>query len=165
MVDLDTRLPSVVRRARDPASECSKERSCPGLTAAWVWRLALADDAQRELAVAGVLPDQREPLRVWSFATLGKYFTFRVMISADQPVISNGPYRVLRHPGYAGAELAFIGVGLMYGNWVSVAALTLLPVIGIVNRIRVEEKALFNALGDTYRRYAATHKRLVPFIW
>jgi protein-S-isoprenylcysteine O-methyltransferase Ste14 len=66
-------------------------------------------------------------------------------------VISNGPYRVLCHPSY---ELAFIGVGLMYGNWISVAALTLLPLIGIVNRIRVEEKALFSALGDDYRRDA-----------
>jgi protein-S-isoprenylcysteine O-methyltransferase Ste14 len=104
-------------------------------------------------------------LRLWSFATLGRYFTFHVMASADQPVISNGPYRVLRHPSYAGGELAFIGVGLMYGNWISVAALTLLPLIGIVNRIRVEEKALFGTLGDAYARYAATHKRLIPSIW
>jgi protein-S-isoprenylcysteine O-methyltransferase Ste14 len=36
---------------------------------------------------------------------------------------------------------------------------------GLVFRIRVEERALPQNLGDDYRNYAATHKRLVPFIW
>jgi protein-S-isoprenylcysteine O-methyltransferase Ste14 len=32
-------------------------------------------------------------------------------------------------------------------------------------RIYVEEKALFEDLGDRYRTYAASHKRLIPFVW
>ena len=36
---------------------------------------------------------------------------------------------------------------------------------GLVFRIRVKERALTRNLGDGYRSYAATHKRLVPFIW
>ena len=36
---------------------------------------------------------------------------------------------------------------------------------GLVFRIRVEERALLQSLGDGYRDYAATHKRLVPLIW
>ena len=43
-------------------------------------------------------------LRLWSFQTLGRYFTFTVQTSQDQPVISAGPYRVIRHPGYAGVQ-------------------------------------------------------------
>jgi isoprenylcysteine carboxyl methyltransferase (ICMT) family protein YpbQ len=39
-------------------------------------------------------------LRGWSFAALGQYFTFTVMVSSDQPVVTAGPYRVLRHPSY-----------------------------------------------------------------
>ena len=35
----------------------------------------------------------------------------------------------------------------------------------LVFRIRIEERALLQNLGDDYRTYAATHKRLVPFIW
>ena len=45
-------------------------------------------------------------LRGWSIMTLGDYFTGRVMVSADQPVITAGPYRVLRHPSYTGFLLA-----------------------------------------------------------
>jgi hypothetical protein len=37
-------------------------------------------------------------LRGWSIKTLGEYFTGRVMVSADQPVVTAGPYRLLRHP-------------------------------------------------------------------
>jgi protein-S-isoprenylcysteine O-methyltransferase Ste14 len=104
-------------------------------------------------------------LRVWSFRTLGRYFTFTVQTSADQPVITAGPYRVIRHPSYAGMLLAVIGIGCFIANWWSLLALTAAVAVGIIVRIRVEERALFATLGDSYRAYAATHKRLVPFVW
>ena len=104
-------------------------------------------------------------LRWWSFHTLGQYFTFKVQTSADQPVISTGPYRLLRHPGYTGAELELLGLGLLYGNWIGVLALVTFPMIGLVNRIRIEEQALCGELGDSYRSYASTRKRMIPFVW
>ena len=104
-------------------------------------------------------------LRLWSFRTLGRYFTFIVQTSSDQPVITSGPYRVIRHPSYAGLLLIVMGVGLFIGNWLSLASLTAAVAGGLVLRIRVEERALLQSLGDSYRAYAATHKRLVPLIW
>lgn len=41
-------------------------------------------------------------LRQWSFHTLGRYFTFIVQTSEDQPVIADGPYQVIRHPAMPG---------------------------------------------------------------
>ncbi|HEV7525317.1 MAG TPA: isoprenylcysteine carboxylmethyltransferase family protein [Acidimicrobiia bacterium] len=104
-------------------------------------------------------------LRLWSFRTLGRYFTFTVQTSHDQPVITDGPYRLIRHPSYAGVLLVFIAVGLFMGNWWSLVCLTVAATSGLVFRIRVEERALMQSLGDDYRDYAATRKRLVPFIW
>ena len=104
-------------------------------------------------------------LRLWSFHSLGRYFTFTVQTSSDQPVIDAGPYRVIRHPSYAGLFLVIVAVGLFIGNWWSLLCLTLAVAAGLVFRIRVEERALMETLGDNYRRYAATRKRLVPFIW
>jgi protein-S-isoprenylcysteine O-methyltransferase Ste14 len=104
-------------------------------------------------------------LRWWSFRTLGRYFTFQVMTSADQPVITTGPYRYLRHPSYTGILLILAGVGLGYGNVLSLAALIVLPLLGFINRIRVEEAALSATLGDRYTTYAMGRKRLVPFVW
>lgn len=104
-------------------------------------------------------------LRWWSFRTLGRYFTFTVMTSADQPVITTGPYRLLRHPSYAGLLLVLGGIGLTYGNWLSLLALTVIPLLGFVYRIRVEEAALSATLGDAYTSYARGRKRLIPFVW
>jgi protein-S-isoprenylcysteine O-methyltransferase Ste14 len=104
-------------------------------------------------------------LRGWSFGILGRYFTFTVTVSSDQPVISAGPYRLLRHPGYAGGLLATAGIGVMWGNWLSLATLTLMTLAFIVWRIHIEENALLATLDDRYRAYASNHKRLVPLIW
>ncbi len=104
-------------------------------------------------------------LRLWSFRTLGRYFTFTVQTSADQPVIMDGPYRILRHPSYSGVLLAVVGLGIFIGNWLSLVCLTTAVACGIVYRIRVEEAALVDELGDRYVAYASTRKRLVPYVW
>jgi protein-S-isoprenylcysteine O-methyltransferase Ste14 len=104
-------------------------------------------------------------LRGWSFKALGQYFTHVVMVSSDQPVIATGPYRVLRHPSYAGIILAAVGIGLASANWAGLAGLMLLMIAALLWRIRIEESALMATLGDRYRAYAAQHKRLVPLVW
>ena len=104
-------------------------------------------------------------LRWWSFVTLGKYFTVVLKTSADQPVVDTGPYRLLRHPSYTGLLLAFVGCGLMLGNWVSTAGAVVVVLVALVYRIRIEERALTVALGDAYRDFAANRARLVPFVW
>jgi hypothetical protein len=49
-------------------------------------------------------------------------------------------------------------------NWLSLVTLAAAVVCGLAYRIRVDERALLQDLGEDYRNYAATHKRLVPFI-
>ncbi|MBV9280554.1 MAG: isoprenylcysteine carboxylmethyltransferase family protein [Chloroflexi bacterium] len=105
-------------------------------------------------------------LRWWSQRTLGRYFTLDVMTSTDQPIITTGPYRFVRHPSYAGLLLIFPGIGIdVYPNWLSLAAMTLLPLGGLMYRMRVEESALSATLGEEYTSYAASRKRIIPFVW
>lgn len=104
-------------------------------------------------------------LRLWSFQALGQYFTFTVKTSLDQQVVTAGPYRLLRHPGYAGGMVATIGIGVEWGNWVSMATLSVLTLAIVLWRIHIEENALLAALDDRYRSYALHHKRLVPLVW
>ena len=104
-------------------------------------------------------------LRQWSFWTLGRYFTFTVQTSADQTVITTGPYRFVRHPAYSALLLAAAAGGLYVGNWLSLVALVVAVTAGLVYRITVEERALSQDVGAAYRDYAAMHKRLVPFVW
>jgi protein-S-isoprenylcysteine O-methyltransferase Ste14 len=104
-------------------------------------------------------------LRYWSFRTLGRYFTFTVQTSTDQPVIADGPYRFVRHPSYAAILLMVMGAGVFFGSWWGFAWLSVSVLCGLLLRIRVEEQALHQELGNRYDTYAASHKRLVPFIW
>jgi protein-S-isoprenylcysteine O-methyltransferase Ste14 len=106
-----------------------------------------------------------EGLRIWAKVVLGRYFTYTVMTSKDQPVITAGPYRFVRHPSYTGLLLIVISLGAAFGNWLGLGIALVLSFVGLYYRIRVEEKALLEELGEKYRRYAETHKRLVPFVW
>jgi protein-S-isoprenylcysteine O-methyltransferase Ste14 len=104
-------------------------------------------------------------LRQWAFSTLGRYFTFTVQTSADQAVVTTGPYRFVRHPAYTALLLAAAAGGCYVGNWLSLVALVVAVGAGLVYRITVEERALSSDIGAAYREYAATHKRLVPLVW
>jgi protein-S-isoprenylcysteine O-methyltransferase Ste14 len=104
-------------------------------------------------------------VRQWSIALLGSSFTVDVRVREGQQVIDRGPYRFVRHPAYSGLLLTFAGVGLALTNWLSIACVLLVPLIGLVVRIRVEERALLAELGEPYRRYAEDRARLVPHVW
>jgi protein-S-isoprenylcysteine O-methyltransferase Ste14 len=111
------------------------------------------------LAAAGIA------FRQWAIATLGAYFTVDVRVSAGQTVVEGGPYSRLAHPAYTGMIMVFVGIGLMLGNWLSLACLALLPTAGLVVRIKVEERAMLAGIGDPYRRFLAGRARLVPGVW
>jgi protein-S-isoprenylcysteine O-methyltransferase Ste14 len=80
-------------------------------------------------------------------------------------VVSDGPYRWVRHPSYVGLLVALAGLGLMLTDWASLAVAVLLPLATLVWRIRVEERALRDGLGAAYGDYAAGRKRLLPGVW
>ena len=104
-------------------------------------------------------------IRQWSIFALGSLFTAEVRVRAGQPVIDRGPYRWVRHPSYSGMILFFVGLGLALSNWASLVILVLLPSVGLVVRIRYEERALLVGLGDPYRRFCSTRAHLFPGLW
>jgi protein-S-isoprenylcysteine O-methyltransferase Ste14 len=102
-------------------------------------------------------------VRQYAVASLGRYFTTHVMTSPDQKVVETGPYHYIRHPSYTGLLLTVLGVLLTLGNWISLACFVIaLP--GFAYRMKVEEGALSEALGEAYRDYMRRTKRLVPYI-
>jgi protein-S-isoprenylcysteine O-methyltransferase Ste14 len=130
----------------------------------------IAPGAEIQPPLAGVLAGTAlvaagELMRVWAKATLGRYFTYTVMTSGDQPVITGGPYRWLRHPSYTGVLLIAAGVGAAIGNWLGLGVLFVMAFVGVGYRVHVEERALLEEMGDRYREFAASRKRVVPFVW
>ncbi|HEX3736037.1 MAG TPA: isoprenylcysteine carboxylmethyltransferase family protein [Solirubrobacterales bacterium] len=127
---------------------------------------AAIDFARLPIFVAGaLLTAVGISFRQWAIAVLGAWFTIDVRVGVDQPVVESGPYRWVAHPSYTGMEMVFVGLGLMLGNWLSLAFLVFVPLVGLLVRIRVEERAMLAGLGEPYRRFLAGRARLVPGIW
>jgi protein-S-isoprenylcysteine O-methyltransferase Ste14 len=57
-----------------------------------------------------------------------------------------------------------IGVGVALGSWLSFAILTIGTIATYLYRVRVEEQALLNTIGEPYRSYMQETKRFVPHI-
>ena len=103
-------------------------------------------------------------LRRSCWRTLGEYFTGDVRARSDQPVIRTGPYRLVRHPSYAGAMMMFIGIGLALGSVPALVLLIATTIAAYGYRVAVEERALIETIGEPYRVYMAECKRFIPYI-
>ena len=103
--------------------------------------------------------------RLWAVRTLGRFFRVTVTVQDDHRLVDSGPYRKLRNPSYTGALVTMVGVGLAIGNWLSLAAMVLIPILGFGWRIRVEEASLAARFGKDYELYRGTRWGLVPFLW
>lgn len=101
-------------------------------------------------------------LRWYAIWILGPYFTRDVAVSTDQKVVQTGPYRYIRHPAYSGTFLTMLGVSLALTNWAGMVVLLLCVFLGHLPRIRIEEQALIQSIGQPYLDYMRRTKRFLP---
>lgn len=101
----------------------------------------------------------------WAFV-VNAYFSAVVRIQEDRghTVVQDGPYRIMRHPGYAGGLLANLAIPIMLGTiWALVPAVIITVVLVI--RTSREDRTLQGELSG-YAEYATrTRYRLIPGIW
>jgi protein-S-isoprenylcysteine O-methyltransferase Ste14 len=111
------------------------------------------------LAVIGLI------IRVYSILTLNKQFTYTVTRIEDHELIDSGLYKWIRHPGYLGQLIIFLGISATLSNWISIL-LMIIPVLsGYLNRIGVEEKFMERQMGQKYLDYKGRTKRLIPGVY
>jgi protein-S-isoprenylcysteine O-methyltransferase Ste14 len=123
-------------------------RLAPGLRA-----LALV------IAIAGLA------LRWWSMAELGRFYTRTLVTADDQTVVKSGPYRLIRHPGYLGSLLTWVGASLVLAPPTAAALIAIILLFAYVRRIRNEEIMLLDRLGQAYTTYSLGTWRLLPLIY
>jgi len=104
-------------------------------------------------------------LGAWAMA-VNRFFSAVVRIQKERghSVVTGGPYRVVRHPSYAGGLLATLGIPLLLNSWWA-----FLPALGVVAltivRTRLEDRTLQKELPG-YAAYARrTRFRLMPGVW
>jgi protein-S-isoprenylcysteine O-methyltransferase Ste14 len=138
---------------------------CASLLVAVNWRAAALPHRPLFALIGLVVFFAGLALRWWAIITLGRFFTVDVQIESDHHVVENGPFRLLRHPSYAGVLVAFVGFALSLGNWAAMLVMLVPIFAALLHRMNVEEQALLGALGENYASYMRRTKRVVPFIY
>ena len=89
-----------------------------------------------------VLVVAAQALRWWCITTLGPQWNTRVIVVPGATLVAAGPYRLLRHPNYVAVVLEGFALPLVHTAWVTAGAFTVLNLLLLSVRIRVEEQAL-----------------------
>jgi protein-S-isoprenylcysteine O-methyltransferase Ste14 len=104
-------------------------------------------------------------IATWAMA-VNKFFewTARIQDDRQQYVCTTGPYKIMRHPGYAGGIVSLLAYPFILGSWWGFMLSGILTII-IVIRTALEDSMLQNELPG-YREYAKQVKyRLIPLVW
>jgi protein-S-isoprenylcysteine O-methyltransferase Ste14 len=120
--------------------------------------LAIPDQIRWTGAATGILSSL---LMYWTLSSLGKNLTDTVVTRANATLVTDGPYRWVRHPFYFTTALVMISVTLLTANWlIGLPSLVVLVMLAI--RTPLEEKILIERFGQTYLDYKSTTGRFLP---
>lgn len=99
-------------------------------------------------------------LRWWVIRTLGIHWNTEVVDSARLGVISDGPFRWIRHPNYLGVFIELIAIPLIHTAWIVAIVGTLGNIVVLRNRLSIEER-LLDAV-PAYREAMSGKPRFLP---
>jgi protein-S-isoprenylcysteine O-methyltransferase len=104
-------------------------------------------------------------LRAWSSQVLGEFYTRTLRTVEQHRLVREGPYRVLRHPGYLGSVLMWTGAGLATSNWLALVLIVSVMLAAYCFRIGAEERMLLGMFGEEYQEYRRKTWKLIPFLF
>jgi len=104
-------------------------------------------------------------IRIKAILELKQHFTYTVTEIENHELIETGLYKSIRHPGYLGQLLIFMGTSVAFSNWLAVVLMMIPVLLGFLNRIIVEERFMIKQLGQKYIDYQKRTKRLIPGIY
>ncbi|HEY5122634.1 MAG TPA: isoprenylcysteine carboxylmethyltransferase family protein [Ignavibacteria bacterium] len=104
-------------------------------------------------------------IRILSILTLKQYFIYSVAKVENHKLVETGLYKRIRHPGYLGQLIIFLGISISLSNWLSIVLMMIPITSGYLYRIVTEEKFMIEQMGENYLNYKHRTKRLIPMIY
>lgn len=102
-------------------------------------------------------------LQIWSFRTLGDYYSQEIAIRKEHKIISIGPYKFIRHPQYLSQIFVDLAGAFATFSYL-LLPLALLQIPFLVLRAKEEEKLFNKYLPDEFRSYKEKSGFMIPFI-
>lgn len=90
--------------------------------------------------------------------------TSRLQIVENHQLVTDGFYKHIRHPIYAGELIRNFGFALIFSSGYGILFMMIAAIFLLV-RIEMEEKMLVDAFGEAYEKYQKTTKKLIPFLY
>jgi protein-S-isoprenylcysteine O-methyltransferase len=100
---------------------------------------------------------------IWARQTLGKNWSQTVAAKVDPELVTTGPYRLVRHPMYAGGLLACTASAVVAGGPFVFMTLILGPLF--LWRVGAEDRLMTQQFPTEYPAYMRRTRRLIPFLW
>ena len=97
--------------------------------------------------------------------TLGKQWAVAARLIEGHRLVTEGPYRFIRNPIYTAMLGMLIATGLAFGDWIRLIVGIILFAVGLVIRVRAEEKLLRSAFGEQFEDYARRVPAVLPGIY
>ena len=100
-----------------------------------------------------------------SHKALGKNWSISLDIREKHRLITNGPYRLVRHPMYTSFLMMAIGQAFLLPNWLVALAGFFGVALLVSLRLEKEEAMMLEVFDDEYRNYMCRTKRIIPYIF
>jgi protein-S-isoprenylcysteine O-methyltransferase Ste14 len=124
-----------------------------GLAVEWIFAVVAA------LLAAGSIW-----LALAAINVLGKHWSPAARIIEGHRLVTDGPYRIVRHPIYAAVLGLMVATGLVISKPWALGVGVVLYLLGTTSRIRIEERLLLQQFGGRYEEYKSKVPALIPFV-
>ncbi|MGG0291053.1 isoprenylcysteine carboxylmethyltransferase family protein [Bacillus pacificus] len=104
-------------------------------------------------------------IRFYSMKILGRFYSRNVGMQGGHKLIQKGLYKYVRHPGYLGSFLTFLGFAISSSSFIAVIINIILFFLVYSYRIKIEERILITLFGEQYKQYQSKTWRIIPFLY
>ncbi|MBI5661863.1 MULTISPECIES: isoprenylcysteine carboxylmethyltransferase family protein [Ignavibacterium] len=102
-------------------------------------------------------------IQIWSFKTLGEYYSQEIAVRKEHKIISAGPYKIIRHPQYLSQIFVDLAGALATLSYI-LFPLALIQIPFLILRAKEEEKLFKKYLSEEFESYKKQSGFMIPFI-
>lgn len=102
-------------------------------------------------------------IQIWSFRTLGDYYSQEIAIKKDHKIVSKGPYKIIRHPQYLSQIIVDLAGAFATLSYI-LFPLALIQIPFLILRASEEEKLFRKYFSEDFEAYRKKTGFMIPFL-